>query len=95
MAISKSKRKYIIVAFLLIGILYVVFNEEGLLKMLKNKKELGVLQDSLKQVKDENAQLQGEIDSLRKKIPAKIERTAREKYNMKRPNERTIKIVEE
>lgn len=95
MTIKKNKRKYIIIAFLLIGILYVVFNEEGLLKMLKNKKELGVLQDSLKQVKDENAQLQGEIDSLRKKIPAKIERTAREKYNMKRPNERTIKIVEE
>ena len=45
-------------------------------------------------VDKENKNLENEIDSLRKKIPAKIERTAREKYDMLRENEKAIKVEE-
>jgi cell division protein FtsB len=38
--------------------------------------------------------LQNEIDSLKNKVPAKIEQVAREKYNMKRENEITIEVEE-
>lgn len=96
MAVNKRKNiKYIFLAVFILAVLYVTFNEEGLLKMLKNDNELTNLQDSLKQVQMENAKLQSELDSLKKKVPAKIERVAREKYNMKRPNEQTIKVIEE
>ena len=39
-----------------------------------------------------NKILEAEIDSLKKKVPAKIEKIAREKYNMKRKNEQVIRI---
>jgi cell division protein FtsB len=45
-------------------------------------------------LKEENVRLQNEIDSLKNKIPAKIERTAREEYDMMRENEVKIDVNE-
>jgi cell division protein FtsB len=48
----------------------------------------------IEDVDTENKKLQGEIDSIKNKIPAKIERTARKKYNMLRDGEKVIKVEE-
>ena len=45
-------------------------------------------------MQDENNSLKGEIDSLKKEIPAKIEQIAREKYDMIKEGERTIEVKE-
>jgi cell division protein FtsB len=42
----------------------------------------------------ENVRLKNEIDSLQKKVPAKMEQVAREKYNMKRKDETLIEVEE-
>jgi cell division protein FtsB len=39
--------------------------------------------------------LEAEIDSLKRNVPAKIEKIAREKYNMIRPNEKKIEFKAE
>jgi cell division protein FtsB len=45
-------------------------------------------------VDKENKRMQSEIDSLKNKVPAKIERIAREKYGMIRKSEKTIIVNE-
>jgi cell division protein FtsB len=64
-------------------------------KYLKLKNEVSELESQIKKVDEENKRLEGEIDSLKNKIPAKIERTAREKYDMQREGEKVIKVEEE
>ncbi len=77
------------------GLIFLFFNEQGVVKYLKLKNEVSELDSQIKKVEAENKQLEGEIDSLKKKIPAKIEKTAREKYDMQREGEKVIKVVEE
>ena len=43
-------------------------------------------------VNEKNTLLKNEVDSLERKVPAKIEKTAREKYGMIRKGEKTIEI---
>lgn len=80
--------------FLLIGLFYLVFNENGISRYLKLKNQLDSLNVQVNKVEDSNKKLHQSIDSLRSKVPAKIERVAREKYNMKRKGEKAIKIIE-
>ncbi len=88
-------RKYFFVVIFIAGLIFLFFNEQGVVKYLKLKNEVSELDSQIKKVDEENKKLQGEIDSLKKKIPAKIERTAREKYDMQRDGEKVIKVVEE
>ena len=93
--IKKNKLKYVVfLIFFIIGLIYIFFNESGLLKYLKLKQQVNSLNEQISTVDVDNKQLQSEIDSLQKKIPAKIEETAREKYGMIRKGEKTIKIIE-
>ena len=71
-----------------------IFNESGVLKYLKLKQQVKSLNEQISDVDKDNKQLQSEIDSLNNKVPAKIEKTAREKYGMIRKGEQTIKINE-
>lgn len=92
-----KKKKIVFYTFLLViivGVFYILFNEYGLLKYLKIKSELESINLQIEELKEENARLQNEIDSLKNKIPAKIERTAREKYDMMRENEVKIDVNE-
>ena len=92
---SNGKLKYIIFAvFFIAGFVYLIFNESGVLKYLKLKQQVKSLNEQISDVDKDNKQLQSEIDSLNNKVPAKIEKTAREKYGMIRKGEQTIKIIE-
>jgi len=44
-------------------------------------------------VNEENKSLRNEVDSLERKVPAKIEKTAREKYGMIRKGEKPSKSL--
>ena len=96
MAILKNKKikYYIFFIFVLIGLLYLLFNDSGVVKYLKLKSQLKNLNEQISNVKKDNKKIEADIDSLRDKIPAKIEKTAREKYGMIRKGEKTIKIIQ-
>ena len=92
---SKNKKKlvlYLFIAIIILGLLYIMFNERGLIKYSGLKSQVDSMQIELDKIKLENDQLKNEIDSLQKKIPAKMEQIAREKYNMKREGETLIEV---
>lgn len=94
---AKNKKKlvmYLFIAIIVIGLLYIFFNERGFLKYSGLKSKVDSMQVELDNIKLENERLKNEIDSLQKKIPAKMEQVAREKYNMKRKGETVIEIEE-
>lgn len=76
------------------GIIFLFFNEFGVIKYLHLKNEVDKLNERIDSVENRNKALESEIDSLEKKIPAKIEKTAREKYGMKREGEKVIEMIE-
>ncbi len=92
----KKKRSYFyfILVLFLIGLLYLIFNERGLIKYKKLENEVTILSDEIIRLQNENNSLKSEIDSLKKEIPAKIEQIAREKYDMIKEGERTIEVKE-
>lgn len=92
---NKKTRFYIIVVVVLIGTLYLLFNSSGIAKYAKVKGELEDLNSRITQLEEENRKLTAEIDSLKRNVPAKIEKIAREKYNMIRPNEKKIEFKPE
>jgi len=94
---AKSKKRFFVYGFLLIilvGIFYLLFNERGLLKYISLKNELDSLKEQITNLEKENTNLKNEIDSLKNKIPAKIEQTAREKYDMLKEGEIKIEVKE-
>lgn len=91
----KSKTKiYIFLILFLIGLAFLFFNEFGILKYQSLKNEVKSLNEQISKTRKENKALENSIDSLQKKIPAKIEKTAREKYHMIRKGEKVIRIKE-
>jgi len=94
---AKNRRKivaYFFIAILIVGVIYILFNERGVIKYVGLKSRIDSIQVELEEVKLENERLKNEIDSLKKKIPAKMEQVAREKYNMKREGETLIEVEE-
>ena len=92
---NKKIRFYIIVIVVVIGTLYLLFNDYGVVKYVKVKSELEDLNVRISQLEEENRKLEAEIDSLKRNVPAKIEKIAREKYDMIRPNEKKIEFKAE
>jgi cell division protein FtsL len=92
---NKKTRFYVIAALVIVGTLYLLFNSYGLVKYTKVKSELEELNLRITQIEEENRKLEAEIDSLKRGVPAKIEKIAREKYNMIRPNEKKIEFEAE
>lgn len=92
---NKKTRFYIIVTVVVIGTLYLLFNNYGVVKYAKVKSDVEDLSSRINQLEEENRRLEAEIDSLKRNIPAKIEKIAREKYNMIRPNEKKIEFKAE
>lgn len=95
---AKSKKKkiflFLFLAIFLFGVIYFIFNENGLIKYVKLEKEINSLNEQLKILGEENENLVNEIDSLKKEVPAKIEQIAREKYDMIKEGETTIEVNE-
>lgn len=77
------------------GSLYLLFNNFGVIKYMKLKKEVDSLTQTIEEIKAENKRLESEIDSLKNLESVKIEQIAREKYNMIKPNEKKIDIIVE
>jgi len=95
---AKNKKKlllYLFITIIVLGLLYIFFNERGMIKYFGLKSQVDSMQVELDQIKLENERLKNEIDSLQKNIPAKMEQVAREKYNMKRESETVIEVEEE
>ncbi len=91
---DRKVKLYLFAILFLIGLVFLFFNEFGVVKYLKLKTELNSLKQQITEIEKENKSLDTAIDSLQKKIPAKIEETAREKYNMIRRGEKVIEIRE-
>jgi len=94
---AKKKNKllmYLFLAIIILGLIYIFFNERGMVKYLNLKNQVDSIKIELENVKLDNERLKNEIDSLQKKIPAKMEQVAREKYNMKREGETLIEVEE-
>jgi cell division protein FtsB len=92
---NKKTRFYIIAILVVIGTLYLVFNSNGVVKYAKVKSELEDLNYRITQLQEENRALEAEIDSIKRNVPAKIEKIAREKYDMIKPNEKKIEFKAE
>jgi cell division protein FtsB len=89
---NKKTRFYIIASVVVIGTLYLLFNNDGVIMYAKVKSQLEDLNTRITQLEEENRKLEAEIDSLKRNVPAKIEKIAREKYDMIRPNENKIEF---
>lgn len=89
-----KKAVFIILLLILIiaGVAYLTFNEAGVVKYFSVRRTIDSLDNRIGEVNDRNNGLMNGIDSLKKKEPAKIERIAREDYNMSRKNEEAVKI---
>jgi len=92
---NKKTRFYIIATIVVIGTMYLLFNNYGVIKYAKVKSELEDLNTRITQLEEENRMLEAEIDSIKRNVPAKIEKIAREKYDMIRPNEKKIEFKAE
>ncbi len=85
--------RILIILIFLASISFLVFNENGILKFLKMKSEMNQLNDEISKAEDRLRTLNAEIDSL-KTSREKIERVAREKFDMMKKNEKVFKIEE-
>ena len=84
----------IIVGVLLLAVCaFLVFNDGGLIKYLKVRKELSQMDMQIRIAERRLASLEKEIDSLQTS-KVKIERVAREKYHMMKKNEKAFRVEE-
>lgn len=72
---------------------FILFNDYGLFKYLRLKSELNELNYEIERSQSIIDSLDQEIEQL-KDDELKIEEVARERYNMKRSNEKVLKIEE-
>ncbi|MDR3666932.1 MAG: septum formation initiator family protein [Ignavibacteriaceae bacterium] len=72
--------------------MFLLFNNFGLIKYMQLQKEVSETKMEMQIVNEQNRLLKNEVDSLERKVPAKIEKTAREKYGMIRKGEKVIDI---
>jgi cell division protein FtsB len=85
---------YIAGIFIIVGIIFIIFNDNGIIRYMKLKDELYTLQMRIDSLHNQNKMLENQIDSLTRKVPAKIEQTARENYDMIRPGEIKVEVIE-
>ncbi len=90
---NKLLIRIFLTVILLAAFLFLLFNENGFLKFLKMKNELQLLNEDIRKAEEKIESLGAEIDSL-KTSKAKIEKVAREKFDMMKKNEKAFKIEE-
>ncbi len=95
MAFNKNKLvlRIILLGFISGAVAFLFFNENGILKYIKLRSEINRLDDEIKKAELKLNALHDEIDSLNTK-KEKIERVARERYNMMLPNENVLRVEE-
>ena len=90
---TKLLIRLVISVIFLAAVSFLVFNENGVLKFLKMKSEMNHLNDEILKAEERLETLKAEIDSL-KTSKEKIEKVAREKFDMMKKNEKVFKIEE-
>lgn len=95
---NKIGSKKIVIALiitLIVGgaLAFLFINDFGIMKYLKLKKELKQMQGEINKADYTLDSLKNEIDSLNKS-KNKIEKVAREKFDMHRNNEKVLKVIE-
>jgi cell division protein FtsL len=95
-SLFRTKNKFKLFIYFLIfiaAVSFFLFSRYGVLKYIDLLNQQEKLKSRIEEIETENKNLKSELDSL-KSIDAKIEKVAREKYNMKRKNEKVIRIEE-
>lgn len=82
----------LIVLFIFILILTFFFGDSGILEIIKAKKKIEVLENTIKQLEKEKENLKVEIAELEKN-PLALEKKAREKLWLMKKNEKVVVIV--
>lgn len=90
---NKLLIRILLTVIFFVTLLFMLFNENGFLKFLKMKSELRTLNEDIRKAEERIEALDAEIDSL-KTSKAKIEKVAREKFDMMKKNEKAFKIEE-
>jgi cell division protein FtsB len=95
MTLQKKKLilRILALAISLAVLAFMIFNEYGLIKYWNMKKELNQLDNDIRKSEERIKAMEAEIDSL-KTSKEKIERVAREKFDMMKKNEKVFKIEE-
>ena len=87
------RRKFFVYLLILLAILsYAVFGKKGILQRVELEMENRELKEKLKAEQDKSLMLQKEIEEI-KTSDKKIEKVAREKYNMVKDGEEIYKVV--
>lgn len=92
----KSKNKIFrisFIVFLVVIFSFILFNDYGIVNYIRLKYKLSQLDEDIEKVENKITKIEEEIDSL-KTSNFKLEKVAREKYNMIRKDEKTL-IIEE
>lgn len=88
-----NRRRFFIYLLILLAVLsYAVFGKKGILQRVELEMENRELREKLKAEQDRTIMLQKEIEDL-KTSDRKIEKVAREKYNMVKDGEEIYKVV--
>lgn len=89
-----TKSKIAGLLYLVVFVIIIIFlftNDKGVLKYLEVKERVDRLEEKIDSSEQRINKINSEIDSL-KTDRYKIEKTAREKYNMKRPLEKGLDV---
>ncbi|MCB0731450.1 MAG: septum formation initiator family protein [Ignavibacteriae bacterium] len=82
---------YLYLAILIFLILFLFFNKYGLLKYFELKSEINAIEREIERSKNEIKELDENIESL-KKSDKELEKVAREKFHLKKKNEKAFKF---
>ncbi len=91
--VTFTKKKIIFYTFILLILTFIIFAPYGIIRTIRIAREYNNSIEMLKQLKNENDSLRNKIKEL-KYDTLEIERVAREKYGMKKPNEKVFMIKE-
>lgn len=96
MKLPKVNKK---VVFIIFGVIFFIvtvfffFYKFGFLRYYELKSQTRALKEEIQGIDQHNDNLKAEIDSLKTR-DSKIEKVAREKYNMIRRGEKAFKVIE-
>jgi cell division protein FtsB len=85
---------YLYLAILVFLILFLFFNKYGLLKYFEIKKEINAIESKIENSQKEIEKLDSNIQML-KNSDKELEKVAREKFHMKKENEKAFKFDDE
>ena len=93
--VHRLTRRWLVVGLAVAALLFLLFplvGENGIGAFMRLRAERGRLQLEVEELERQKSELQREINALRDD-PAALERLARERYNMREPEEQVLVIV--